>query len=88
MPMKYRQKYFFGKLSSLSDIEKKDGTRGVLKMDNVWHLYGKFTGDVIGGKITIQESGAEFYGKMNVAELEVYKSAFAYRRSTDRMSEH
>lgn len=57
-------------------LKKKDGTRGVLKMDNAWHLYGKFTGDVIGGKITIQKSGAEFYGKMNVAELEVYKSAF------------
>ena len=38
-------------------MKKKDGTRGVLKMDNAWHLYGKFTGDVIGGKITGKISG-------------------------------
>lgn len=41
------------------------------------NLFGKFTGDIIGGKIRILKNDAEFYGKMNVAELEVYGSAFS-----------
>ena len=60
-------------------LKKSDGTRGVLKMDDAAQLklFGKFTGDVTGGKITVWESGAEFYGKMNVAELEMNNSAFS-----------
>ena len=60
-------------------LKKSDGTQGVLKMNDavLLNLFGKFTGDIIGGKIRILKNDAEFYGKMNVAELEVYGSAFS-----------
>ncbi|HBO58720.1 MAG TPA: hypothetical protein DD624_02265, partial [Alphaproteobacteria bacterium] len=60
-------------------LKKSDGTRGVLKMDDAAQLklFGKFTGDVTGGKITVWNSGTEFYGKMNVAELVINNSAFS-----------
>ena len=63
-------------------LKKSDGTQGVLKMNDavLLNLFGKFTGDIIGGKIRILKNDAEFYGKMNVAELEVYGSAFSVQR--------